>query len=45
MFESNFDFGKFANFMGYFLEKLVAMVLQTKSWLEQASEDLKKLGD
>jgi hypothetical protein len=38
MFESSFDFGAFAEFLGYFADKLVKMVFQTKEWLEKVSK-------
>ena len=38
MFESSFDFEKFANFMGYFMDKLLKMIFQTKDWLEATAK-------
>ena len=41
MFESSFNFEAFANFLGYFMDKLIKMVFQTKGWLEDTAEKLK----
>ena len=38
MFESGFNFEAFANFMGYFADKLVKMVFQTKEWFEKVAK-------
>ncbi len=38
MFESSFDFAAFADFMGYFMDKLVKMIFQTKEWLDKVSK-------
>ena len=38
MFESSFNFEAFAEFMGYFADKLVKMFFQTKEWLEKVSK-------
>lgn len=38
MFESSFNFEAFAEFMGYFMDKLLKMVFQTKDWLEATAK-------
>ena len=40
MFESTFDFAAFADFMGYFMDKVLEMVFQTKDWLEATAKKL-----
>lgn len=38
MFESTFDFAAFAEFMRYFMDKVVKMIFQTKGWLEETAD-------
>ncbi len=40
MFESSFDFAAFADFMGYFMDKVLKMIFQTKDWLDKVSKSL-----
>jgi hypothetical protein len=40
MFESSFNFEAFAEFLGYFADKLLKMIFQTKEWLEKVSKSL-----
>ena len=41
MFESSFNLEAFAEFMGYFMDKLIKMIFQTKDWLAATAEKLK----
>ena len=41
MFESSFNFEAFADFMGYFMDKVLKMIFQTKDWLEKTADSLK----
>ena len=38
MFESSFNFEDFAEFMGYFMDKVLKMIFQTKEWFEKVSK-------
>ena len=38
MFESSFNFEALAEFLGYFADKLVKMVFQTKEWFDKVSK-------
>ena len=40
MFESSFNFEAFADFMGYFMDKVLKMIFQTKEWLEKTAKSL-----
>ena len=42
MFESEFKFDKFADFMYYFMDKLLQMVFQTSDWLKKTADTLSK---
>ena len=38
MFESSFNLEAFAEFMGYFMDKVLKMIFQTKEWLEKTAK-------
>ena len=40
MFESEFNFAAFADFMGYFADKVLKMIFQTKAWFEKVAKSL-----
>ena len=42
MFESSFDFAAFADFMGYFMDKVLKMIFQTSDWLKKTADTLSK---
>ncbi len=41
MFESSFNFEAFADFLGYFADKLLKMIFQVKEWLGKTADSLK----